>query len=199
MPEFKKKIYGIDVPSVCNLKRNSNGKPMIKIFDRTVENLNNLGIPQTRIIGFSDCNFQYYVDNIKHYKNLIRSGLIIEMPAGIKADKAIIAYCLKHEDAVYISQDLFREYYKYLPYNEWILERRICLVLVNDELFLIPMADEVNKKPIKEKEYPKGYTLKSLEFKKKKKPNKDTYRTTIDVLQNIEETQKDSKWDLFGS
>ena len=199
MPEFKKKIYSIDVANVCNLKRNSNGKPMIEIFDRIVKNLRNHGIPQNRIIGFSDCSFQYHVDKIGHYKNLIRSGLIIEMPAGIKADKAIIAYCLKHEDTVILSQDLFREYYKYLPSNEWILEKRICVVLVNDDLFLIPMVDEINETSKLEKENIGGINHKSFECKKKKDQNKDTYRTTLDVLNEIKRTKLESEWDLYSN
>ena len=197
MPEFKEKIYNIDVANVCNLRRNSNGKPMIKIFDSIVKYLKNHGIPQNRIIGFSDCNFQYHVDNIVRYSNLIRSGEIIEMPAGIKADKAILAYCLKHEKGVILSQDLFREYYKYLPSNKWILEKRICVVMVKNELFLIPMVDKFNERSKLEKEISKGINCKIPEFMKEEEQIKD--RTTLDVLTDIQKSILNSEWDLFSN
>ncbi len=67
------------------------------------------------------------------------------MPAGIKGDVGIITYCIKHPNSRVISNDLFREYYPYLPVN-WIIHKRITVLLVKGEFFLIPMSNEAVEK-----------------------------------------------------
>lgn len=190
LPNYNKKLYDIDVPSVCNLKKNTKGKPMLDVFHKVVTYLINLGIPIKNIIGFSDNNFQYHVDDIKGYKNVVNKGLILEMPAAIKADKAILAHCLKHEEAVIISQDLMREYYKYLPSKNWIVKRRICVVIVYDDIYLIPMIDSMK---IIENEITSKSTTLPIEEK-----NDEKYtRTTLDVLIDIEKSEKKAKLNYY--
>lgn len=175
-PEFRDKIYVIDVPSICNEKRNSDGKPMIEVFDKVISNLKSLGFQLSEIIGFSDSSFKYYVNNKEKYFQYIKQKLIIEMPGGIKADKGILAFCLKHDNALFISQDLMREYYKYLPNNEWILERRITILLVDEEIYLIPM-------------------LNNLIQTTPKKENLN--KSTLNVINIIESSNKDEIWDIY--
>ena len=152
---------------------------MLDVFDKARNYLKSHGVPESHIITFSDASFKYYVDNSKKYFNYIEKGLIIEMPAGIKADKGILAYCLEHEDAVFVSHGLMREYYPFLPYDKWIVERRICLLLIQDEVFFIPMLGEIPEKFIQD----------SMELIQK--------RTTLDILEEIENSNKDSEWNLF--
>ena len=153
---------------------------MLKVFEMAGEYLIERGVKEESIIGFSDSNFKYYVDDKENYKLYLKQKTIIEMPAAIKADKAIIAYCLKHDDAVFISQDLMREYYIYLPYDEWIVERRICALVIGDEIYLIPMLEKI---PEDAAQAPAAATAGE--------------RGTLDVLKDIERSNKDSKWDLF--
>jgi len=177
------------------LKRNSSRKPTIEIFDKVVQYLENLGVPRENIIGFSDLSFQYYVDNLKQYKRHIRDEVIIEMPAGIKADKAILAHCLKHENAVFISQDLMREYYIYLPYRSWIVKRRICVVLVGSEIHLIPMLDEkISQKSFKKR----GEKNQRIKLKEDNLGNvKKISLSTLDILKIIEDSNKESEFELY--
>ncbi len=177
------------------MKRNSSRKPTIRIFEKVVQHLENLGVPKENIIGFSDLSFQYYIDNLKQYKKHVKDEIIIEMPAGIKADKVILAYCLRHENAVFISQDLMREYYIYLPYRSWIVKRRICVVLVGAEIYLIPMLDEkISQKSFK-KEGEKNQRIKLKEggFRNIKKNS----LTTLDVLKMLEDSNKESEFELY--
>ena len=169
-------MYTIDVASVCNEKRNSKGEPMIEVFDKIIQYLQSFSVQLTEIIGFSDSSFKYYVDNKEKYFQYIKQKLIIEMPGGIKADKGILAYCLKHDNALFISQDLMREYYKYLPYNGWILERRITILLVEEEIYLIPMLNDLIQNSQKKEELNKS---------------------TLDVIKIIESSDKNKIWDIF--
>ena len=179
LPNYRNKEYAVDVASICNLKRNAYGKPMLIVFKMVVKYLSERGVKTESIIGFSDSNFKYYVDDKEGYNLYLKHNTIIEMPAAIKADKAIIAYCLKHDNAVFISQDLMREYYVYLPYDKWIVERRICALVIGDEIYLIPMLEKVPEDPAQEPDVAAGE------------------RGTLDVLKEIESSNKDSKWDLF--
>ena len=178
-PGFINKKYAVDLPSVCNQKNNDKGQPMLEVFDKANNYLKSHGVPESHIVTFSDASFKYCIDDSEKYFNYIEIGLIIEMPAGIKADKGILAYCLEHEDAVFISNDLMREYYSFLPYDKWIVERRICLILVQEEVFLIPMLEEIPEKPFQD----------SFDTNKK--------RTTLDILDEIENSNDDSEWSFF--
>ena len=153
---------------------------MIEVFIMIKEYLLTLAIAQENILGFSDSSFWYAVDDKSKYSQLMEQGLIIQMPAAIKADKAIIAYCLKHDNAVFISQDLMREYYVYLPYDKWIVERRICALIIGDEIYLIPMLEKVPEESVQGQNAP------------------DNERETLDVLKDIESSDEDSEWNLFA-
>lgn len=184
-PDFRSKIYVIDVSSVCNEKRNSKGEPMLEVFEKVVLYLQDFGVQLSEIIGFSDSSFRYHVDNKKKYFEYIGQMLIKEMPGGIKADKAILAYCLKHDNALLVSQDLMREYYKYLPNRGWILDRRIAILIVDEEIYLIPMYDDINSQ-------------KPENTKNKKVNRKKSEVSTLDVLQIIEDTRKDLEFDFYN-
>ena len=190
IPNYLDKKYTIDVSSICNIKKDCSGRAILEVFDNTLYYLQALGVKISDIISFSDASFKYHVNNIEKYKEYVKCEKIIEMPAGIKADKAIVSYCLNHSDAVIISQDLFREYYKYMPNQKWIVERRICVVLVNNDLYLIPMIDSINK--LKKKSTSKSNSLPIEEEK-----DEDYARTTLDVLLDIEKSEKKAKLNFY--
>lgn len=190
IPNYLDKKYTIDVSSICNIKKDSSGKAILEVFDNTLHYLQALGVKSSEILSFSDASFKYHVNNIEKYKEYVNCGKIIEMPAGIKADKAIIAYCLNHADAVIISQDLFREYYKFMPNHTWIVERRICVVIVNNDIYLIPMIDSM--KILEKKSISKSISLPIDE------ENEEKYtRTTLDVLLSIEKSEKEAKLNFY--
>ncbi|GAH53648.1 unnamed protein product, partial [marine sediment metagenome] len=152
--------------------------------EKVVLYLQDFGVQLSEIIGFSDSSFRYHIDNKKKYFEYIGQMLIKEMPGGIKADKAILAYCLKHDNALLVSQDLMREYYKYLPNRGWILDRRVAILIVDDEIYLIPMYDDINSQ-------------KPENTKNKKVNRKKSEVSNLDVLQIIEDTDKDLEFDFY--
>lgn len=190
VPDYLDKKYVIDVSNICNIKKDSSRKAILEVFDDTLHYLQSLGVKSSKIISFSDASFRYHVNNIEKYKEYVKCEKIIEIPAGIKSKKVIIAYCLKHLDAVIISQDLFREYYKYLPNPQWIVEKRICVITFNDDFYLIPMVDSIAEDII-----PKKVEKHNKEYSKR--TNVISERTTMDVLRDIEDTDNSSGWNLF--
>lgn len=66
-----------------------------------------LNIPEKNIISFSDSNLYYSIDHRREYCNLVDHNKIIPVPAGIKGDNYIIAFCLRNPDSLIISNDLF--------------------------------------------------------------------------------------------
>ena len=161
---------------------------MIEIFEWILDYLVNLSVQLSEIKGFSDSSFRYHVDDKDKYQQYINKKIIIEMPGGIKADKLILAYCIKHEKALLISQDLMREYYKYFPYKDWILEKRVALTILDNEIFLTPMLDEKI-----EKRYKNG----NKKFTLNKNSNQNSI-TTLDVVKIIEESGKNSEFELYS-
>ena len=188
LPNFSNQEYILDVPSICSIQCDESGKPMLLIFKKVIQHLQDLGIHKKNIISFSDASFKYYIDDNEGYLRYVKQEIIIEMPAGIKADKAIIAYCLNHEKTVILTQDLYREYYKYLPDNDWIVERRVCVVIVNEEIYMIPMLDELTTR--------KSNKRKKGELDQKK--YEETSVDTLNVLNIIETSDKDLEFDLYN-
>ena len=180
-------LYAIDVASVCNEKRNFKGEPMLEVFEKIIRYLKNLGVQLSDIKGFSDSSFRYHVDDKKKYFQYIDQKIIKEMPGGIKADKGILVYCLKHDKSLLISQDLMREYYKYLPYQDWILKKRISILLVDDDIYLIPMLDEdLAHEPHK------------VKIKKDNQLKSEVHlNNTLNVLKSIKDSNSQLKFDLY--
>ena len=81
-----------------------------------------------------------------------------------------------------------REYYKYFPYKDWILEKRVALTILDNEIFLTPMLDEKI-----EKRYKNGN--KKLPLNKISDHNSST---TLDVVKIIEESGKNSEFELYN-
>ncbi len=122
--------------------------PKINNFLQLINYLKELSIPEDNIISYTDSNLYYNIDLPREYSSLVNKKKIIPVPAGIKGDVAIISYCLRNPNSLIISNDLFREYFKYLPKN-WIIHKRVTVILTKGEFYLIPMCDQKNHKKFK--------------------------------------------------
>lgn len=140
-PNYEKLEYVLDVPNICGLETNFNSKPKISNFTKLIGYLKKLNICEEKIISYTDSNLYYKIDLPREYSSLVKDKKIIPVPAGIKGDVAIISYCLRNPNSLIISNDLFREYYQYLPIN-WIINKGVTVLLVKGEFYLIPMSDQ---------------------------------------------------------
>ncbi len=142
-PDFEKKIMVVDGSSVCWCEPDIKNRPQLSNLTIMVGNLEDIGIKKEQIKVFCDATLKHYIDRQKQYLYLRRKNIIQECPAGIKADKFILSYCLKNPNSLIISNDLFREYYNQLPDVYWISKKRIAFMKINKEFIFVPMSDKL--------------------------------------------------------
>lgn len=178
-PHFEEKKYVLDAANICGIEKGAKGKFKLKILKMVIKELIKRGIDEENIIIIADANLRYKIDDLKEYLILVEQKKIIESPAGIISDEVILAYCIDHKNALFLSNDLMREFFPYLPNERFILKRRITVVKIKDEIFLIPMKRFENTQ------------------KKKKNPNSinSTINSTIDIFKSIKNNK--GEFDIF--
>jgi hypothetical protein len=140
-PEYDQMVYVIDGANICSVELNHRKQPMIQNLILVIDNLTSLGTSMKSIVVICDASLRYKIDNQSKYSKLKNQRIILESPAGIKADKFILNYCLKHPNCLIVSNDLFREYYRQLPDSQWIKRHRIGFLKIKSEASLVPMQD----------------------------------------------------------
>lgn len=140
-PEYDQKKYIIDGANICGMDINNRKKFRIKNLLMVIETLTTFGAHKENIIVICDASLRHNIDDPSKYYRLKKQGIILESPAGIKADKFILNYCLSHRNCLIISNDLFREYYDQLPDAYWIKKHRIGVLKIKGEILLVPMRD----------------------------------------------------------
>jgi len=140
-PEYDQKEYIIDGANICGMEFNSRIKFRIKNLLLVIEKLTTLGAHKENIIIICDATLRHKIDDPNKYYRLKKQGIILESPAGIKADKFILNYCLSHSNCLIISNDLFKEYYDQLPDAHWIKIHRIGVLKIKNDILLVPMQD----------------------------------------------------------
>lgn len=181
-PHFEDKQYVIDGANICGISKDAKGRFQFNNLKLTVRELIKRGINEEKIIIIADASLRHKIDDVDKYNALILQKKIYESPAGIAADNVILAYCLEHEDALFISNDLMKEYYPYLPNSKWFVEKRITVVKIKDEIYLLPMK-------------------KFEEMKEKNKitnnlaSDKSKFNNTIEIFKLIKNTE--GAFDIF--
>ncbi|HEC38614.1 hypothetical protein LCGC14_1011380 [marine sediment metagenome] len=142
-PNFIEKNFVIDGANVCWHYKNKKNRPQIKNLKLLIYELESMGVKEQNLLVFCDASLRHFIDNQSQYYSLLRKKIIWETPAGIKADEFILNFCLKHENAFIISNDLFKKYWRQLPTKDWIKKKRIGFIIIKDEILLIPMLENV--------------------------------------------------------
>ncbi len=138
-PEYNEKKYVIDGANICWIRKNKNGRPMLRNFMLLLKELAHLGIKKEKIISIFDASLKHKIDRRNDYERFLsQNNKLLESPARIKADDVILGYCLTNHDALIISNDMFRDYYNQVPSKKWVMERRIVVSLVSGEILLNP-------------------------------------------------------------
>ena len=96
-----------------------------------IKKLNSFGIKNYKII--CDRSLFYTIDNQEEYSELIENDSFIETPGGTEADFFILKFA-KEIDAFIISNDMFKEFYKFFGKN-WIKSKRITFKIIEGLLF----------------------------------------------------------------
>ena len=137
-PNYLEKDYLIDTSNICAIDRDCYGNFKLQNLNLVIEKLSELGINRKNIIAIADASLRYRIDSVRDYNCKIKQKLIIESPAAIAADEAILAYCLKNENSLFISNDLMKKYLIYLPKN-WLAKHRITVMKIKAEIYFLPM------------------------------------------------------------
>ena len=143
-PNFKDKKFVIDGANVCWHDKNKKKRPQINNLKLLMDELEMMGIKKQNLLVFCDASLKHFIDNQREYFCLLRKKIIWETPAGIKADEFILNFCLRHdENALIISNDLFKRYLRQLPDKNWLKKKRIGFIIIKNEILLIPMLENV--------------------------------------------------------
>jgi len=173
-------IY-MDVNNIAYSRYNNLKKPVLSDILLVCDYLiNRSGFKKENVYCISDPSLKYYIDKPIEYQALIGEGIIIEAPK--VADEFILSFALKHEFCFIISNDRFREYLEQLPSKEWLEDRRISFMIINEEVCLSPNLNY--EKILQNQSY---VYLKEIPSIKEK--------TTLEILKRIEKSE--GKLDLF--
>ncbi|MFX1569440.1 MAG: hypothetical protein ACFFCV_13845 [Promethearchaeota archaeon] len=161
----------IDGSNIAYSRFNELQKPVLSdlllVYDYLVKILK---FKQENIHCICDPALKYYIDKPIDYRGLIREGVIIEAPK--LADEFILSFALKHDTCFIISNDKFRDYIEQLPSRQWLEERRISFMIINEEVCLSPNID---------------YTKITDFFLYRQSDSPEV--TTIDILKQIERSE----------
>ncbi|MEE9594334.1 MAG: hypothetical protein V3V92_02945, partial [Candidatus Hydrothermarchaeales archaeon] len=89
---------------------------------------------------FADAKLRHDIDEKSAYEDLVRTGLILQTPAGRQADEFLLQYA-NEKNGVVVSNDAFDEWKATFP---WVKSRarRITFSIVDGEIiFQIPAVD----------------------------------------------------------
>jgi len=109
-------------------------------------------------------------DRKRYKEQYLIPELIYEAPAGVQADDFLLTFSYTNNDYI-SSNDQFMDHE--WPPRDWIISHRIPFMIIKKQLIL---------------RFPNGLTQIQIMEKK---------RTTLDVLSDIEKSDKNSDWDLY--
>ncbi|HEC37715.1 MAG TPA: hypothetical protein ENI29_05720 [bacterium] len=161
-------IY-IDGSNIAYSRHNKLKKPRLSdillVFDYLIKTLE---IKKENIRCICDPSLKYYIDKPIEYNVLIEERIIIEAPK--VADEFILSFALKHEFCFIVSNDRFRQYINQLPSKQWLEERRISFLLIDNQVCLSPNIN-----------YEKDFCLSRMQ--------ESSELTTLDILNRINKTE----------
>lgn len=137
IPDLTKIYVYIDGNNVAYSQFNQFKKPLLSNIIILINYLiEKIGFSKDKIHCICDPSLKYYIDKQIDYKILIEEGVVSEAPK--IADEIILSFALKHEFCFVISNDKFREYIKELPSKQWLEDRRINFLIIDEEICLSP-------------------------------------------------------------
>jgi len=171
--EIKKYSVYIDGNNMAYSRFNKIEKPSLSDILSLIKHLiENLGFSRENVHCICDPSLKYNIDKPIEYQALIKEGIIKEAPK--IADEMILGFALKHEFCFIISNDRFRNYLGQLPGSQWLEERRVSFMIINDSVCLSPNIS-----------YKKIDLLKLNGGNSNQEEQIDSEITTLDILKRI--------------
>ena len=82
----------------------------------------------------ADASMRHNVDDDDLYEELVDDGIVIQSPAGIKADEYILEIA-KVEKCKFLTNDKFEEYWKEFG-KDWIFNKRLTCLFFNGKFII---------------------------------------------------------------
>jgi len=137
VPNLKDNPIYIDGSNIAYSRYNQHKKPILSDILIVYDYLRNtLEFKKENIHCICDPALKYYIDKPIEYQVLIKEGVIIEAPK--VAGEFILSFAIKHDFCFIISNDRFRNYIEQLPSKQWLEERRISFMIIDDNVCLSP-------------------------------------------------------------
>jgi len=183
IPNLKQYHVYIDGNNVAYFRFNQQGKPVLSDILSLISYLiEELGFLKENIHCICDPSLRHYIDKLNEFEALIKEGVLIEAPK--VADEFILSFALKENFCFIISNDKFREYIDQLPSKQWLEDRRISFMVIDEEICLSPNFD-LNRID--------ALLLEEEENEDNEHDRQE--RTTLDILERIENTE--GEFELF--
>lgn len=142
-PHFEEKIFVIDGANVCWHKTDKRKKPKLSNLKIIMTELRRMGIKEENILIFCDLSLRYDIDNRTGYYSWLKKRILQETPGGMKADEFILSYCLKHDKALIISNDHYKEYLDQFSDIDWVKKRRIAFMILENDVIFVPVLEKL--------------------------------------------------------
>ena len=98
--------------------------------------INDYGFKKEKIHCICDPALRYHIDKRNNFEGLVKEGLIMIAPK--VADEFILSFAQNHTFCFIISNDRFKEYIPQLPGKQWIEERRVSFMILDEKVCLSP-------------------------------------------------------------
>jgi len=130
--EKKSKDYLIiDITNILNEDKDVNGKLKVSNILKVRDAVLSLGYIPGMI---ADASMRYNVDNLMHYDELIKKGVVKDAPAGKEADEFVLAIA-KKENSKFLSNDMYNDYKKEFG-QEWVFQNRLTCKFFNGSFII---------------------------------------------------------------
>ncbi len=125
------KMVVVDLANILHLDKNENQKLKVENIIKIHRAVISVGYTPTMI---ADASTKHKMDDRSLYKELVGDRIVIESPAGTKADEYVLEVA-KAEKSKFLTNDLFREYWNEFG-KDWIFKNRLTCIYFNKKFII---------------------------------------------------------------
>jgi len=125
------KMMVVDLANILHQDRNENQELKVENIIKVHRAVFSMGYTPTMI---ADASTKHKMDDKSLYEELIENGIVVQSPAGTKADEYVLEVA-KAEKSKFLTNDLFREYWDEFG-SDWIFQNRLTCLYVNGKFII---------------------------------------------------------------
>ncbi len=125
------KMIIVDLANILYQDKNENQELKVENIIKVHRAVFSMGYTPTMI---ADASTKHKMDDKSLYEGLIEDGIVVQSPAGTKADEYVLEVA-KAEKSKFLTNDLFREYWDEFG-SDWIFRNRLTCLYVNGKFII---------------------------------------------------------------